>query len=362
MLEDALLERLFGEAADTLTLPDDGPEKILAARDAMAPTRPAIERPSLGWARRRPMRTVAAVIASVVVVGVVAAVASGGGGSNVASPSEHRSSAGALAIAGAGGGTASASGAVAPAALPASPPVAGGSASAPNLVPGSPQAKVVKSGSITLQVGSVESTTQRLSDLTSALGGYMASMSSSDPGAGQVPSADLSIRVPEASFEPLVAQVRSLGIPSQVTISGQDVTSEYADLKARLQALQSTINQLQLIESKAVTIGDVLAVEQQVSAEQTQADQIQGQMNVLDDQATYGSLAVHVVQRAEKTITVPPPPNGLSKAWDHARHSFTHGVEAVLAALGGIAVFLLFAALLIGAVWAGWVRLRRRLV
>jgi DNA-directed RNA polymerase specialized sigma24 family protein len=54
--------------------------------------------------------------------------------------------------------------------------------------------------------------------------------------------------------------------------------------------------------------------------------------------------------------------SGWAKAWDHARRTFNHGLESVVSASGGIAVFVLClaaAALVLRLLWA---LVRRRLV
>ena len=366
MLDDLTLERLVGDAAEEIAVPAGGPDRVLAAREAFSPPRRRV--PDRGPRRfsataasvpRRPLRLAAVVVASCSVVGVVAGVASSVGGGSRASTAASRSleAKGAAVPSGLQGGTPGG------AASSAGDAFAGPSAqSVPNLVPGSAQVKVIKTGSMTLRVGSVESTVSRLEQLAAGAGGYVSANSMDIPGGPAAASADITVRVPGSAFETFASQVESLGTPSQVTMSGQDVTSQYSDLKARLQALQSTINQLELIETRAQTIGDILAVEQQISTQQSQADQIQGQINVLNDETSYGSLSVHLLGPQKKAAVVPPPPSGISKAWDHARHSFARGVEAVIGALGGIAVFLLFSGILLGIAAAGWTALRRRLV
>ncbi|HET6916747.1 MAG TPA: DUF4349 domain-containing protein [Acidimicrobiales bacterium] len=373
MLDDLTLERLIGDAAEEIVVPAEGPGRVIAAREALGPARRGLSErgpnrfsATVAAARRRPLRLAALVVASVSVVGVAAAVANSGGGGPEASSKASRSlgaNGGAVTFgpeAGTAGGGAGTQGSTGAAAAQSS---AGTSTQpVPNLVPGSAQAKVIKTGSMTLRVGSVESTVSRLEQLAAGAGGYIAANSTNIPGGPATASADITVRVPGSAFETFASQVEALGTPSQISMSGQDVTSEYSDLKARLQALQSTINQLELIETRAQTIGDILAVEQQISSQQSQADQIQGQINVLNDQTSYGSLSVHLLGPEKKAAVVPPPPSGISKAWDHARHSFAAGVEAVIGALGGIAVFLLFAGILLGLASVGWTALRRRLV
>lgn len=369
MVDDLTLERVLSDAADAIAVPADGPQRILARRDAVAPVRTSKPGRRLDWVRRRPLRTAVVVVASTLAVGMVAGIASNGGGSGPGDSASHSASGvaslgGQGPVAPLGQQNSEAGGSATQGVTGASAGTAGGAAgqSTPNLVPSSTQTKVIKNGSMTLQVSSVDAVMAQLTSVAGSAGGYVSSSTLTDPGDHQPSSGDVTLRVPEASFESVVNQARALGKPSQLTISGQDVTSQYADLKARLQAVQATISQLQLIETKAQSIGDILAVEQEISSEQTQADQLQGQINVLDDQTTYASLSVHVVQQQKKAAVVPPPPGGITKAWDHARHSFASGVESVIAALGGIAVFLLFTAIVLVLARIGWGAVRRRLV
>jgi len=232
----------------------------------------------------------------------------------------------------------------------------------PDQVPSLPS-KVIETGSMSLQVGhgQVQSVVGRLTDLAGAEGGFV---SSSSTNAGSPPSGDVAIRVPVARFANLLDAVRQLGTVESVNTSGQDVTSQYVDLQARIQSLQDSRSQFETILTKAYTIGDILSVENQIADLQTQIEQLQGQLQVLDDQTSYSTLTVQVAEAPKPAVVVPPvkSPSGVSKAWAHARHSFTHGIEAVIGASGGIAVFLIFAALsaLVGRV--GWLRWRRYLV
>jgi hypothetical protein len=140
------------------------------------------------------------------------------------------------------------------------------------------------------------------------------------------------------------------------------VTSQYVDLQARIGSLQDTRTQFQQILTKAQSIGDILAVEQQISDVQTQLEELQGQLQVMADQTTYATLSVHLTERGKKAATTSATKSGISKAWGHALHTFSAGVESILAASGGVAVFLLTVALLAGLARGGWALLRRRLV
>jgi hypothetical protein len=205
-----------------------------------------------------------------------------------------------------------------------------------------------------------------LTDLAAAEGGFVAdsSTNAAAPSSGTGASGTITIRVPVARFSNLLDGVRASGTVLSVTTSGQDVTSQYVDLQARIQSLEDSRSQFEIILGRAYSIGDILSVEDQISDLQTQIEQLQGQLQVLDDQTSYSTLTVQVTEATKPAVFVPPPkaPSGLSKAWARARHSFSRGIEGAIAASGGIAVFLIFAAVVGVAGRITWLRLRRYLV
>lgn len=364
MIDDAVLESLVREAADAVEVPPDGPSRVLAARDRLLTRRhrvPALAdrlHAGAGWIRRRPSRTALAALASVV---IVAALAGALAGLSSSTSSPRSSSAARLPHFSTGPaanplthGAAESGGAPG---VPASSPPAGGTS--PNQVPPGPS-QVIKTGSLTLQVrpGQVDAVTGQLTSITVGLNGFVANTTSSST-SGQPATAQITLRVPSSSFETLLGRLPPLGTVTQETIGGQDVSSQYVDLNARLQSLQDARTQFQQILTRAQSISDILAVEQQITNLQTQIEQIQGQLRVLDDQTTYGTLTVDVVDKAGAAA---PPSGGITKSWHHALHSFAAGFDSVVAALGGIAIFLV-CALVLGALgWLGWNVVRRRLV
>ncbi|HEX4864434.1 MAG TPA: DUF4349 domain-containing protein [Acidimicrobiales bacterium] len=387
MIDDAVLEELLTSAGEAVEVPQDGPAQVLAARDALGSQ--GSRRLRGGWfsprSWRRPQRALLVGVCALAVIAIAVSVTETGGGNGPTTNASRGLSQGAsgnsytgyTGVGGAAGPSSNsgtgASGAGAPSAgvgesggTPASPSPAGspspnvGLGSSPNQVPSLPS-KVVKTGSVTLEVasGRLSDTIANLSSQAVGLGGFVASSTQSS---GSFSSGDVTLRVPATSFEALVSDAQRLGKVTTLTTSGQDVTSQYVDLQARIQSLQNARNQFQQILTKAQTIPDILSVESQIADLQTQIEQLQGQLQVLDDQANYSTLTAHVTERLKAATAPSKSPSGLSKAWSHARHSFTHGFEAVVSALGGIAVFILFASVLAVLARLGWTHLRRRLI
>ena len=218
-------------------------------------------------------------------------------------------------------------------------------------------AKVIKNGQIGLQVraGRVASTLTALTLLASGEGGFVASTTSSQ--AGSTPSGSVVLRVPADAFESTVAKVRALGTVESASTSGQDVTSQYVDLQARITALQQAQGRYLAILARANSIGDILAVQQQVDSVDTQLEQLEGQQRVLDDQTSYGTLTVNVDQR---TAPAPPPrpaPGPWKTAVLRAGNGFADGIQGLISVSGGLA-FALILGVAVGLLgWLGWRRL-----
>lgn len=355
-LDDDWLSDVLSDLASVIEVPADGPDRIRARRAALGS-------PIAGWSGSpsdtpRPVRRrwpVAVALGSVAMLAIAALAV-------------HSSKGRPAVIAGAAFGSGSAKSAVlAPEALPVAPapattvPQVGGPSGTPSATVPQVGTKVIKTGTVNLQVGrgQVSPTVNQLTSLVGGLGGYVQSANSSE--AGSAPTANLVLRVPVDQFETLLGRARQLGTPTDVMTSGQDVTSAYVDLNARIQALQATQNQFLQILAKATSIGDILAVEQQLGAVQTQLQQLQGQQMVLADQTSYGTLTVNLSQAGSHTGATPPR-GGLAKAWDHARSSFANAAEDVISASGGVLVFLLVVGLVVLAGRLAWPLVRRRLV
>jgi hypothetical protein len=227
------------------------------------------------------------------------------------------------------------------------------------------QSRVVKRGSVGLEVapGRLSAAIATVTSDATAVGGFV-SASTLDPGSASAPgSGSVTLSVPVASFEAVTSSVERTGTAkvTSLSTSGQDVTASYVDLQARIQSLQDARTQYEQVLTRAQSIGDILSVEAQLNDLQTQIEQLQGQLDVLNNQTSYSTLTVSITERPAPGVVVKPKPapSGLARAWARARHSFAAGVDGIVGATGGIAVFVLVVGVLALVAWAAW-RLRRR--
>lgn len=249
------------------------------------------------------------------------------------------------------------------AATPATPATSSAS-SAPSIqngVVGQP-ARIEQTGSLDLRVarGALSATVNRLTALAAANGGFVANSqtASGTPGAG--PSGTVTLQVPVASFSTVLKEAQSLGKVSQLTTEATDVTGQYVDLQSRITALEASRQQYLTIMTKASSIGDVLAVQEQLDSLQSQIEQLQGQLAILGSETDYSRFTANVSEQGS------PPHHpaavvhsGLARAWHDSVHGFVAGAEGLIRIAGPalFALLCLAAALLGGQLL--WRRLQR---
>ncbi len=229
-------------------------------------------------------------------------------------------------------------------------------------------ARIEQTGSLDLTVahGALTSTMNKLTALASAYGGFVANSQTQSNGASSAsttsngpPSGTVTLQVPVANFAALLAEAKSLGKPSAVTTKATDVTGQYVDLQARINALELSRQQYLTIMAKASSVGDVLAVQAQLDNLQSQIEQLQGQLAVIDNQTAYSTLIVALSEPGPHHPAPVPAASGVTKAWHDSLHGFAVGVDGIIR-LGGPFLFALLclAALVFGGRLT-WRRLQR---
>jgi len=387
MIDEGPLRTLMAEAADEFAVTEGAVDRIAAAASGGNPTAGSVRTivPRGRWGR-------AALVAAVVVIvagGVTALDGTPGtspdhrtaagpstpviGGPGAAPSTTVPSGSGApFANQGAAGGVASSTGAGqssngAPSVQPA-PGQSGGPslpAPLPTGIVGQPT-KVVTTGTIDLALGHdpLGPAVTRLTTIATGVGGYVAkSALQVGPTTGTVPSSGtLVLQVPQAAFASVLTQVRSIGTVTSMSSTSTDVTGQYVDLQARIDALQASRLQYLTILGKATSIGDILSVQNQLDTIQSQIEQLQGQLNLLDSQTTDATLTVSLSQSGHRP---PPPaaaPSGLGRAWHQSVSGFTSGVEWLVRIAGRtIFVLLCLAVLAVAGRWA-WRAWRRQML
>lgn len=199
-------------------------------------------------------------------------------------------------------------------------------------------AKIVRTGSMSLQVADLDKALVKAHDAIAGLGGYVsASTQTSD---GETPTATVTYRVPVDRWDAALAALRGVGLKVLAEkTDAVEVTGQLVDLAARIKNLQASEQALQSILEKATKIPDVLEVQSQLSDVRGQIEQLQAQQALLQDQTAYGTI----------TVTMGPEVVAVTEAaarWDPASEA-DQAAAALVAVLQAVAT----AGIWFGIVW-----------
>lgn len=217
---------------------------------------------------------------------------------------------------------------------------------------------IVKTAELSLEVrkGSFGDAFDRASLVAGRYGGFV---SSSSVQGAKSRSGTLVLRVPAASFDQALADLRALGEVEHQAISGEDVTAQFVDLEARLLTWEAQEAVLLRLMRQATTVEGTLRVQRDLQDVQLRIEQIKGQLRVLEDRSELATITASI---REAGAPVPVPQDrvsrpSLSEAWDRAVAGFLGVTYSVVVGLG----YLVPLTLLALAGWLGYRRLRPRI-
>lgn len=209
----------------------------------------------------------------------------------------------------------------------------GGTGTAPGLPETSDVSKIIRDGTISIQVSNNDFSKgfASVTRIAENNGGFVLSSQTRGQRAGT-----LTLRIPAKRFDDAMLSLRAIGTVQAQSVTGKDVTSQFIDLEARLHIAKERRTVLLGLQSQASTIGEVLTVQQQLDQVQLQIEQIQGQLNFINDQVAEATIRVDLHERnasiTQQTSAIENP--SLGSAWDRAVQGFLNVVSAVVIGLG----------------------------
>ncbi|HEY4104617.1 MAG TPA: DUF4349 domain-containing protein [Polyangiaceae bacterium] len=146
----------------------------------------------------------------------------------------------------------------------------------------------------------------------------------------------LVVRVPAAELTQTIAEVKKLGrgIGSE-RITSDDVTDEYIDLGARIASQKQLEQQYLEILKRAATVKDAMDAQKELAEVRTEIERLQGRAALLDKEASYSTLTVHL-GTAVPQIAVSATTFGgtLRRTWADAESESADIVSSAIRALG----------------------------
>jgi hypothetical protein len=160
-----------------------------------------------------------------------------------------------------------------------------------NSTAGNEERMIVRTGDMALVVEDVTQAVEDVTQMSSALGGYV--VSSYIYGEEEEMRGWISFRVPDDKFETALTQLRDMAVRVESeSTSSQDVTEEYIDLQARLGNAEATEQQYLALLDKAEKIEDILRIYDSLSQIRSQIEQLKGRIQYLEQTTSTSLISV----------------------------------------------------------------------
>ena len=237
----------------------------------------------------------------------------------------------------------------------------GGSATVPGTtVPVLQGPPVIRQAQLSITVGS-GTFDGKLADvrrLVEAQGGFIAGTdATASPGtdtqSSQIRTGVINFMVPAAHFDATIDELAKVGKVQSEHITGQDVSAQYVDLRARLANAEAQRNAMLALLARAQNINDIIAVQNQIGQITAQIEQLKGQIKYLDDNTSYSSVSV-TLNESGAPVQSSSDSWGLATALNDSAHNFVTTVNYAVSGLGAVGPFLV----LIGIGYLVWRRRR----
>lgn len=153
-------------------------------------------------------------------------------------------------------------------------------------------ARIIRTGTIDLEVGDVGASLTRARDAIRGMGGYIGASTTQND--GDTPIASVTYRIPAGRWEDALDVLRAISGAGTKVVSERteavEVTGQVVDLEARIRNLRASEASLQAIATTATKIPDVLEVQNQLTNVRGQIEQLTAALKDLEDRSAYATL------------------------------------------------------------------------
>lgn len=151
---------------------------------------------------------------------------------------------------------------------------------------GQQERKLIKTGSISLEVEQLASAEEAVLEWCQSFGGYVASSFNHETNAA------FTVRIPAAHFDAAMAAAGNLGRVRSRNVSIQDVSEQFYDLQTRLDTRKILRDRLQAYLTQAANMEDLLGIERELNSTLTEIESMEGRMRRLSNQIDYSTITV----------------------------------------------------------------------
>jgi len=161
--------------------------------------------------------------------------------------------------------------------------------------------KMMKNGSLSLQVENIDQATAKARTIAEELGGTVTN-SFFDQASGSVKTGSVTVSVPVAQFGEALSRLKGIAaVVLSENTSGTDVTEQHIDLQARISNMRAAEAAYQALLDTAEKVSDVIEVTDKLAAVRSEIESLEGQLRYLSSQTDKASITVFMTE--DRAIT-----------------------------------------------------------
>lgn len=216
--------------------------------------------------------------------------------------------------------------------------------------------RIVYTGTTSAVVDDVAAAVRAVRDAATVEGGYVFAQDIG-PGQGRVV-----LKVPVDRFDAVFDAIVGIGEVEAQHIEAEDVTERFVDLESRQATLATSIERIRGFLAATTNVDEISRLEGELTNREAEHDVIAGQLRVLRDRTTYGTITAELrledpsaaLEAAAEETGPPGFGDGLGSGWDAL--TTVAGVAATI--VGFVLPFTPLLALAGALAW--WLRRRTR--
>jgi hypothetical protein len=207
---------------------------------------------------------------------------------------------------------------------------------------------IVYTAALTVRARNVAAAAAQAQSIATGAGGYVFSSGTVvDPAGGAATSADVVLKVPPGSFSTVLRSLLGLGTSLGSSQHVDDVTDQVVDVAARLQSQQASVARVRALLAQARTVGEVVAVESELTMREADLESLLGRQRALDAQVALSTITVRLVSPAAASVGPRSAPRGFLAGLRAGWHAFVRALVASLTVLGVLLPFIVTVGLLL---------------
>ena len=188
--------------------------------------------------------------------------------------------------------------------------------------------KLIRNIYIEAETEDLTALTDALTARIAALGGYVESKDLRNGSAysGYVRrTLSMTVRIPTEKADEFVAQVSENSNIVSSTESIDDVTLQYVDTESHVKALETEQDRLLALLAKTDNLKDILTLEERLTSVRYQLERYASQLRTLDNQVTYATIQLSVLEVKEYTPVIEEEPT----VWQRISQGFTRSLKDI---------------------------------